>query len=173
MTNWRLAFDPMSVPELAHRYAYQDDGPIVEIGRRAREAGEYPYEAFLSVCKWKSQRTRSRCQRNTPEEVAEATRISLSANNERLRIGALQCLQGVDLATASVLLHFAHRDPYPILDVRALWSWGFPKPPHYSFTLWQQYVHECRRLAKMLDVEMRVVDRALWQYLKENQGPLG
>ena len=88
---------------------------------------------------------------------------------ERLRIGALRCLSGVEWPTASVLLHLAHKEHYPILDFRALWSLGFDKPPAYTFDFWKKYVQTCRRLAKQQGVDMRTLDRALWQYSKENQ----
>ena len=37
-------------------------------------------------------------------------------------------LSGVRWPTASVLLHFGHRDRYPILDYRALEALGVPSP---------------------------------------------
>jgi hypothetical protein len=68
------------------------------------------------------------------------------------------------------MLHFAHRDLYPILDFRALWSLGHEKPPaFYTFDFWWEYVQSCRARAKECGVSMRVLDRALWQFSKENQ----
>ena len=64
----------------------------------------------------------------------------------------------------------AHRDPYPILDYRALWTLGVEKPPAYHFDLWSAYTQYCRELAREIGVSMRDLDRALWQYSKENQG---
>jgi len=169
MPPWKLRFDPKHIRRIADRYEYQDDQPILEIGRRARRAGKFGYRDFLAVCQWKTPRSHARCRKNTPKEVEEATGIALSTGVERLRIGVLRCLQGVDWPTASVLLHIAHRDPYPILDVRALWSLGFDKAPAYSFPLWWQYVQSCRAIAHSQRVDMRTLDRALWQYSKEHQ----
>ncbi len=171
MFKWRLRFNPDRTRELMDRYPDEDQA-IVMIGQRARQAGRYRLEDFLAVCKWKTPRSQPRCQRNTADEVSEVTRVALATPAERLRIGALRCLAGVDWPTASVLLHLAHRDPYPILDVRALWSWGFDESPSYSFELWWQYVEHCRALARRQDVDMRTLDRALWQYSKEHQGRL-
>ena len=74
------------------------------------------------------------------------------------------------MPTASVLLHLAHRDPYPILDVRAIWSLGVEKQPSsYSFEFWWAYTAKCRSLAMEAGIPMRVLDRALWQFSRENQ----
>ena len=91
----------------------------------------------------------------------------------RLRIGVLTLLDGVQMPTASVLLHLAHRDPYPIIDYRALWSLGVDAPPTpYSFAFWEAYTRACRSLARAANVSMRTLDRALWQYSKERQARL-
>jgi hypothetical protein len=113
-----------------------------------------------------------RCEKNAPEEIEYATRIALSPENknERLRIGILNSLQGVDWAMASVLLHFGHNDPYPIIDFRALWSLGlYEGPSVYSFKFWWSYVEFCRALREKAGTTMRTLDRALWQYSKEHQ----
>jgi len=169
LAHWKLRFKPERIRQLADRYQYEDDTPILEIGRRARENGEFGFKDFLKVCKWKTSRSQARCRENTPDEVAEITRIALSTSIEHLRIGVLRCLHGVGWPTASVLLHIAHRDPYPILDFRALWSLGFDKPPVYSFALWWRYVETCRELARKQRIDMRTLDKALWQYSKEHQ----
>jgi hypothetical protein len=84
----------------------------------------------------------------------------------------VRLLDGVSMPTASVLLHLAHKDPYPIIDSRALWSLGIEKPPATcSFEFWQEYTRTCRSLAKQAPVSMRTLDRALWQYSEEQQPP--
>jgi hypothetical protein len=101
--------------------------------------------------------------------VAEATQVALAAKNEELKIGALRILAGVEWPTASVILHLCDRRPYPILDVRALWSVGYKRPPVYNFDFWWKYVRFTRDLARRSRCSMREVDRALWQYSKEKQ----
>ena len=96
--------------------------------------------------------------------------MALATSEERLRIGVLTLLEGVELPTASVLLHLAHPDPYPILDVRAIWSLGIDKQPsYYPFEFWMAYTEACRALAREAGVSMRTLDRALWQYSSEMQ----
>jgi hypothetical protein len=78
-------------------------------------------------------------------------------------------LKGVSLATASVLLHFCAPDPYPILDTNSLWSLQATPPRKFDFDFWWQYVQVTRKLAKQARVDMRTLDRALFQYARENQ----
>lgn len=168
MTPWRMRFDPGQIHDLAARYA-DDDDKVLECGRRAHQMGWYTRDDFRAVCRWKSPRNIARCGMNSEAEVIEATRFALSTPVERLRIGVLCCLHGVSWPTASVLLHLAHGDPYPILDFRALWSLGIERAGVYDFEFWWQYVRVCRQIVRRHRIEMRALDRALWQYSKENQ----
>ena len=88
------------------------------------------------LARWKTPRSAPRIARNEPELVREATRAALSTRSERLRIEVLMLLEGVSWPTASVILHFAHEEPYPILDTRALWSVGLRAAPPYRFEVW-------------------------------------
>lgn len=93
----------------------------------------------------------------------------MAIKSERLRIEALTLLDGIGWPSASVILHFFHKQKYPILDYRALWSVSLEVPYRYIFEFWWAYVIYCRDLAKNAKVTMRTLDRALWQYSKENQ----
>jgi len=81
----------------------------------------------------------------------------------------LTLLSGVGWPMASVVLHWCHTAPYPILDFRALWSLGVAPLPSYDFPLWRAYTDHCREMAAAAGVSMRDLDRALWQFSKENQ----
>ena len=163
-----LQCDPAQLPELASRFAYDDGTRIVEqIGPRAKARGYYMRDEFLELCSWKTQRSRSRVARNSAGEVEEVTRLALSARSEALRIWAPMALEGVSWATSSVLLHFAHRDPYPILDYRALEALGVTGVATYTIEFWNGYVEICRGLSRTTGLDMRTVDRALWQWSKE------
>jgi len=124
---------------------------------------------FLDVCKWKTPRSKSRCEKNSPEFIKEISEIVIQTRSERLRIEALTLLHGVGWPTASVFLHFAFTDQYPILDVRALWSLNIEEPPVYDFDFWQRYTKFCRELADSNGVGMRTLDEALWRFSKDNQ----
>jgi hypothetical protein len=163
-----LQFDPVETAALAGRYAYQDESRIVdEIGDAVRARGYYTRAEFVEVCRWKSERSRARAAENTEAEVAEATRLALSASSEALRIWIPMGLSGVQWATASVLLHIGHHDRYPILDYRALEAFGLTGPTTYTMPFWLGYVAACRALDDATGLGMRAVDRALWQWSKE------
>lgn len=170
MTVFRLRFPTSDVQHWADRYSYADDSDVRAIGANAGRKGWYSRVEFLDVMFWKTKRTQTLCALNTEASVVKATSVALSADDERLRMRALTSLHGVAVPTASVLLHIAHRDPYPIVDFRALWSLGLDaEPRHYSFAFWWAYTQTCRALAAEAGVTMRTFDRALWQYSRERQ----
>jgi hypothetical protein len=50
----------------------------------------------------------------------------------------------------------AKADPYPFLDVRALWSLGIDgNTVPYNFEFWNDYTQFCRKLASESNVIMR------------------
>lgn len=165
-----LQFDAALIRRYAARYGYPAEDRIVdEIGPTARERGWYTKSEFIEICTWKSPRSATRAARlNSADSIEEITRTALSATAEELRIWALQALAFVSWPTASVLLHFGHRDPYPILDYRALESLGERRPAVYSMPFWLAYLEATRTLATENTVDMRTLDRALWQWSKEH-----
>jgi hypothetical protein len=170
MTRFRLRFPGTRIQRWASRFSDPgDDAQELAIGLRAKERGHLTKEDFVHLCRWKTPRSRRLVEKNPDEFVGAVTGTALSTPNERLRIEVLTLLDGVDWPTASVILHFAHRDPYPILDFRALWSLGIEKPPKDDFPFWQAYTQTCRGLAEKHSCTMRTLDRALWQYSKEHQ----
>jgi hypothetical protein len=172
MTLWQTRIPTELIPEYAKRYSYVQGDFDEGISRRVKQRGEYTFEEFLAVCEWKTQRQKKRYRQNSPTDIQQATRLALSNVSEPKRIDTLRSLHGVEYPVASVLLHFGHRDPYPILDRRAIWSLGFRQPTGYSFRFWMKYLDLCRNLANEHGLLMRELDRALWQYSKEHQPKL-
>jgi hypothetical protein len=167
---FRLRFAPARIHHWASRFRDRDDDEVPRaIGSRMRKRGFLSRGDFLQLCEWKSPRSRRQVERNETGFIRAVTATALSTSDERLRIEVLTLLRGVDWPTASVILHFGHREPYPILDVRALWSVGIAKPPRYHFDFWWDFTRFCRRLARRQSCTMRTLDRALWQYSKERQ----
>jgi len=164
-----LRFPPGDLRAFAAKYEYAGDDQVIAIGNRARNRGYVLRSEFLAICAWKSPRSKSRCAKNSKAIVEEATRIALGTREEQLRIGILTVLSGVGWPTASVILHLAHMEPYPILDHRALWSLQVAVPPQYTFDFWWAYARACRSLARREKMDMRTLDRALWQFSKEKQ----
>jgi hypothetical protein len=126
--------------------------------------------AGLKPGHWKTPRSQHKVASNSAEFIEAVTGTALSTGSEQLRIEVLTLLNGVSWSTASVILHFCHREPYPILDVRALWSLSVDAGKvTYNYELWWKYTQVYRELAKSTRLSMRELDRALWQYSKENQ----
>lgn len=169
---YKLRFDPSEIDELARQYISKNTDQkneviiVHEIGPNAKKNGFYCKDDFLRICRWKTPRTQSRCAENDEPFLREVTAIALAAKDERIRIEILTLLHGVDWPTASVLLHFGHMEPYPILDFRALESLSIPQPLAYKFSFWWDYVQICREIADQRGVSMRTLDRALWQFSK-------
>jgi len=168
----KLRFPIDQIRELSKRY-------IDELGSRDRKLtdaitnsvfpsykrkGYLTKAEFLTVCAWKTPRSRPRCESNDEEFIKEISRLVKKTASERLRVEAWTLLSGVKWPTASVFLHFAYPGKYPIMDFRALWSVNVPKPSQYSFELWEKYTKFCRSLAEEAAVSMRMLDQALWKY---------
>ena len=142
---------------------------MLDLKPRVRQRGYLAKEDLKAVAHWKSPRNAGHVEKNSEDYVAEITQFALATKCERVRVESLTLLDGVSWPTASVILHFFHRDCYPILDVRALWSASGDEPSQYSFEFWWRYVEFCRKTAQTVGVDMRTLDKALWQYSKENQ----
>lgn len=135
------------------KHKYLDRNHLIELGR------------------WKSPRVIKQYQDkiNTDERIKEITSFALASEDEYIRIMFPQVLKGVSWGVASVILHFAYPTKYMIIDFRAVWSLGLEEPKQYSFDYWMEYTDYVRRLSKSLNVSLRTLDKALWQYSKENQ----
>lgn len=125
-------------------------------------------DELIVVCAWKTPRSKPLVARNKAADVEAVTRATLSTDSEVLRIWTPMALDGVSWATASVLLHLAHKDPYPVFDYRAMESLGRRKQLVPTVSFWLAYVAEFRRLLAETRVDKRTLDRALWQWSKEN-----
>jgi hypothetical protein len=168
MTEFVLQFPQDQVREYAGRYAYADDDAVIGIGKSARARGCYLRDEFVTVCRWKTPRSTPLVALNGTESVEQATRVALAESTpEPARMETLTSLHGVGWPTASVLLHLAYPERYPILDKRALLAFGVRPRSAYSFRFWQAYVRACRALAESADVDGRTLDQALWQWSKE------
>ena len=167
---FKLRFPSTEIPHWASRYSFPGEDALAErVATAARDRGYLTRPEFLGLCKWKTPRTAKRCALNSSQQIRDATQLSFGTADERAKIGILRLLDGVDWPTASVLLHFCDRQPYPVLDFRALWSLGISNPPSYTFDFWWAYTIFTRQLADSSAQSVRIVDRALWQYSKEHQ----
>jgi hypothetical protein len=168
MRAFALQFAIERVPEYAARFPSEEDDEALAIGRNARKRGHYTLEEFRKLCRWKTPRSAPLVARNSAEAVVSLTGVALSEmSSERERIDALRSLRGVGWPTASVLLHLAYPDRYPILDRRVVHALGVRAPSTYSFRFWEDLVDAWRQLAEQAGVDGRTFDQALWQWSKE------
>jgi len=169
---FKLKFPRVEIAHWTDRYSYTGgDHPLEKLGAAARDRGYLRPTEFLALCRWKTARTVKQCSSNSAQQIQDATQLAFSTGDDRAKIGILRLLAGVDWATASVVLHFCDRQPYPILDFRALWSLGSKQPSSYTFDFWWAYTTFIRQLAGSTGHSMRTIDRAVWQYSKEHQPP--
>jgi hypothetical protein len=168
MAGFKLQLEISEIAAYAARYRSSADDAVLAIGSAARQRGLYTLEQFIVVCRWKTPRSGPLVAANTAGEVEAATRVALSgASGERERMEALRSLAGVEYPTASVLLHVAYPERYPILDRRALHALGVTSPVSYGLRFWTEYVEAYRRLIAEAGVDGRTLDRALWQWSSE------
>ncbi len=169
MSEFRLIFPVSEIMHYAESYNYTDDNYVKNIGEKAKANGYLNRDDFLSLCYWKTPRSKNKCRLNSEDYIQEITQVAFSTNKDKLSIEILTLLNGVGWPTASAILHFCHTKKYPILDFRALYSLGVQVPKQYDYEFWRQYTQECRTISENLKIDMRTLDRALWQYSKENQ----
>jgi len=167
---FKLRFRFSEIQDIAARYYYpREEDELINRRTKILQAQYLTKNDLRDVCRWKSPRSAGHVQTNSERFVKEITRFSLTASDERARVQTLTILDGVSWPTASVILHLFHQDKYPILDFRALWSVNADMPNQYSFSYWWEYVQFTRWVSSKANVSMRVLDRVLWQYSKENQ----
>jgi len=165
----RLIFPESQIEQVARRYDSAADMEIVAIKPEVQRLGYLDKQQLMQVARWKAPRSAGYAERNDGSYVREITSWAFKAENERSRIEVLTVLDGVGWPLASAILHLFHESRYPILDFRALECVGLKVPSQYSFSFWWPYVLFCREVARRNRVDMRTLDRALWQYSKEQQ----
>ena len=170
VAEFRLQFPLDDIEALAARFDFDTDDRVAAAGTAARRRGYYTKPELVLLCEWKSPRSKPRVALNTAGFVKGITRAAFATDDEAERMAALCVLRGVEAPTASVLLHFAFPESYPIIDWRALESLGQTDQAPYTIKFWLAYVDACRALAEEAGVTMRVLDKALWQYSRERAG---
>jgi len=168
MPQFALQFPIEQVRAYASRFPSAGDDGALALGSAARERGYYTRAEFLRACRWKTPRSAPLTVTNSARAIRDKTRVALAdASGEHHRMTALLSLHGVGWPTASVLLHLAFPDRYPILDQRAIHALGVAQPSSYGFRFWDAYVAAWVELAALAGVDGRTFDRALWQWSKE------
>lgn len=169
---FKLKFDISEIIDWSSKYKYErSENIVIQNAPGIIDRGYLTKLELQIIGEWKTPRSKSRIASNSEDFITEVTQIAFSTKNEKLRIEILNLLVGVGWPTASVLLHFYHKERYPIIDFRALYSLNCEhiKPHDYRFEFWKAYTNFTRNLADKASVDMRILDQALWQYSKDNQ----
>jgi len=159
------------VARWGQRYKIDDHELLDVIGPAVARRGSYTKPELARVGDWKSPRIRSRIAANSDADIEDITRIALSAP-DRLQHRVLTILRGVKVPVASAILTVWDPNRHTVLDGRAtealdalLDAPSQHKPGQLPDYL--TYLDCCRTLAGRLDVSLRDLDRALWQWSKE------
>ena len=169
--NFELQFPTTQIKELATRYQYDDDAEALDAGRRIK-CGECSRSNLEIIFRWKTRgRGIGRLEGNSEDEIADALRLAVQAKTERAAISVLCGLFGVEIPVASAILTAIDPERYTIIDVRALQSLGVDDDPK-TVDYYLEYLKHCRELAGQNSVSLRDLDRALWQWSKEQPSPL-
>jgi thermostable 8-oxoguanine DNA glycosylase len=162
-----LQFPPSELLALAGRYGFgQDDDALSSGGKIA--SGDYSIANLKIIIEWKSARIAGLIEQNSDVDVAKALRFATDKRtSERSAIDTLCRLKGVGIPVASAILTMVYPDQYTIIDFRALEALGVKKGED-TVEFYIQYLQKCRELAQAIHIDLRTLDRALWQWSKEN-----
>jgi hypothetical protein len=168
MTDFVLQFDSSEIAALAARYGYEQDDEALKAGSNIA-GGNYSRDNLKIIVHWKSPRKIAYIDDNTDIEIARALRFASDPRtSERSAVDVLDRLHGVGVPIASAILTTMFPEKYTIIDFRALESLGVVKAPSDSVDYYLNYLAKCRELARGHNVSLRTLDRALWQWSKEN-----
>jgi thermostable 8-oxoguanine DNA glycosylase len=173
-------FNKNNIIEWARKYdetcTFNDRETEKRIKTLLEEQRYLTQENLRDIMNWKSPRIRRYAYKNDELIIKERTQYSFETENERSRIESLLGhkggLRGVGYPVASVILHFAFPDKYPIIDFRVIRSlksrpFNLDQPSVYSFGFWERYCEIIRNISKEYELCIRVIDKALWKFDKE------
>ena len=148
----------------AEKYPAEVDDGIADLAGKARAK----YDEVLRVVRWKAARSSGYFLRNEPAVVEARVREALAAADPMKALDILVQLQGVKERMASAILAAFRPDRYTVMDWRAwetLVSLGLVSDAvgRNWRKRWVPYLEACRALAERFDVDLRTLDRALWE----------
>ena len=164
-----------NILQWAGNYNVGSDICIETLVPEVKERGSLTKCELIEVAKWKVRRERNtvwRVRTICPDVVERFTRGAFLSTDGSKSIRCLRRLDGVGRAVASAILHWFHEDRYPIWDINARWAVRLNECQHQyqnDDQRWQAYVDFCRAIADQYAVDMRTLDRALFEYGKANR----
>jgi hypothetical protein len=164
-----LQFYPSELHALANRYGYEQDNQALDAGRNIAN-GDYSIANLKIIIEWKSARRAALIEENSPTDVAKILRFATDRRtSEKWAIETLCGLKGVGIPVASAILTMVYPERYTIIDFRALEALGVKRGDgEETLDYYLEYLETCRSLAHDCNVDLRTLDRALWQWSKEH-----
>ena len=150
----------------AERYMVQDRRSLIreiellELQDSIYQQGHLTKTQLEQLVRWKLPRQLGNIRKNAEDLIVETTRAAFETTDVFFSIAHLLLLKGVRVSIGSAILHLYHKDDYPIYDQHALLAVGEPQDE----SVWESYVHFCRKVAKDNKVDMRTLDRALYRF---------
>lgn len=132
-------------------------------------------DILYDIVHWKSPRIIRHARNNRGGFVREVTMHCFSSSDEQFKVEGLTIMKGVEYRVATAILYFCYPSKYTIMDYRAWWTLQDRNemPQNYGikddFEHWEKYLNICREVSKRCNCDLRKLDKALWQYSKENQ----
>lgn len=169
---FKLPFAREQSDELAARFRQNEQDMVNE--RAAFAAGDqiacgaWTLDALKPIVRWKSQRALPLVRENDPYDIEDALRTMCSGATDRAKTAVLTGLRGVLVPMASAILTAVNRQRFTVIDRYVLGSLlGWRAEP--TIGLYADYLDFCRREARALGVSLRTLDRALWQWGKDQE----
>ena len=166
-----LRFPESKIDYWANRYTERQrekdrikEQQLIDLKNDIQARGYLTKQELHKIARWKSPRRADLTLENTDDFIKVITQTAFTAADDWTKLLTLTQLRGTGEPTASAILHLYDQEPFPLLDIHALWSVGLPWTARNSYPFWLDYVQFCRDIANRNNVSMRDLDRALWKY---------
>ena len=165
--------DKSKIAEWSNRYCADCDTDIKNLVPKVKKRGYLKKTELETLIDWKLEcrwKQRGLCfaNKNDPDDVKEITCKAFRETDDIKSIRCLLRLHSVGWAIGSAILHWFHEGRYPIWDIHAKSSLQLDKGLDGSNERWKAYVKYCKDIADQYEVCMRTLDRALFEYGKNN-----
>jgi hypothetical protein len=148
---------------------------LQDVGPAMRARGHASKSELITICTWKSDRTKGLIAANTPDRVREVTRLAFSTHEDDLRVRVLRLLHGVGEPTASAVLTVWDPTRFTVVDFRVREAIQMLRLVHVreesveaALGDYAAYVSLCQQLAVDCGCSLRQLDRALWLWHRQS-----
>ena len=154
---WAAQYEQKVSPAL-----WELEKELLELREKVRQDKQLTKDQLKKLVRWKLPRQLENIKKNCEDCVVKKTSAAFRTVDIQGSIDHLSKLKGIGVSIGSTILHFFHKDDFPIFDQHALRAVG----KEYDECLWKCYVDFCREIAKENNVCMRTLDRALYRFGK-------